>query len=611
MIRVLFVLALTLFSPQQPQSRYEIRYRLAMPVPASHLFDVTIDVAVPPGERAGFIDFQMPKWQPGRYSVADFAKNVQEFGARAAGGALTWTKVDDQTWRVQRQGSQNITATYKVFANDLSGTFGQLDSGHASYTGGEIFMYVAGHKPDPVELNIEPPQKWRVINGRTERVDQRNWNYPNYEILIDTPTEIGPDWTVDEFNVDGKAYRVVVHSRGEEGGRRPAFVRDIEKVVRAGIRMWGPPEFDTYTFLFHFAADDRSGDGMEHLNSTHIIEAGVLSESVYYDNAVATAAHEFFHAWNAKRLRPDELGPWDWTKPLATRSLWIVEGFTQYYGLVMYRRAGLEEARRFLRGLSDTIEIIENSPAGKLMSAEASSMAAPFIDGAAHRQRTNLQNTSLSYYLKGELIALNLDLLIRGWTRGQRSLDDVMRRAYDEFYLRSPNSSYYLKGRGYSIEDFTRVVSEVAGRDMTDWFARHVRGVEPLPYQEALAAVGLRLVRTPANQPFRAGIVIDREDHDELRLGALQTNSPAQRAGLQEGDVLLSIGRTSVSHDNWIFVLNRHKQGDRVPVTVRRFRRNMDFSIELAEPELFDYSIEEMPDATAAMKTLRSSWLSN
>ena len=237
-------------------------------------------------------------------------------------------------------------------------------------------------------------------------------------------------------------------------------------------------------------------------------------------------------------------------------------------------------------------------------------MAAPFIDGAAHRQRTNLQNTSLSYYLKGELIALNLDLLIRDWTRGQRSLDDVMRRAYDEFYLRGPNSSYYLKGRGYSIEDFTRVVSEVAGRDMTDWFARHVRGVEPLPYQEALAAVGLRLVRTPANQPFRAGIVIDREDQNELRLGALQTNSPAQRAGLQEGDVLLSIGRTSVSHDNWIFVLNRYKQGDRVPVTVRRFRRNMDFSIELAEPELFDYSIEELPDATAAMKTLRSNWLS-
>jgi len=457
MIRVLFVLALTLFSPQQPLSRYEIRYRLAMPVPASHLFDVTIDVAVPPGERAGFIDFQMPKWQPGRYSVADFAKNVQEFGARAGGGALTWTKLDDQTWRVQRQGSQNITATYKVFANDLSGTFGQLDSGHASYTGGEIFMYVAGQKPDPVELNIEPPQKWRVINGRTERPDQRSWKYPNYEILIDTPTEIGPDWTVDEFKVDAKAYRVVVHSRGEEGDRRPAFVRDIEKVVRAGIRMWGPPEFDTYTFLFHFAADDRSSDGMEHLNSTHIIEPGVLSESVYYDNAVATAAHEFFHAWNAKRLRPVELGPWDWTKPLATRSLWIVEGVTQYYGLVMYRRAGLEDARQFLRGLSDAIEIIENSPASKLMSAEASSMAAPFIDGAAHRQRTNLQNTSLSYYLKGELIALNLDLLIRGWTRGQRSLDDVMRRAYDEFYLRSPNSSYYLKGRGYSIEDFTRV----------------------------------------------------------------------------------------------------------------------------------------------------------
>src|SRR6185295_16428305 len=169
------------------------------------------------------------------------------------------------------------------------------------------------------------------------------------------------------------------------------------------------------------------------------------------------------------------------------------------------------------------------------------SMAAPFIDAALQRQRTNLLNTSLSYYLKGELIALNLDLLIRGWTRGQRSLDDVMRRAYDEFYVKSPNASYYLKGRGYSIEDFARVVSEIAGRDMTDWFAKYVRGVDSLPYDEALAAAGLRLVKTPAYQPYTAGIVVDRDERQSLRLGALHTDSAAERAGLQQGDTLVSI----------------------------------------------------------------------
>src|SRR5205085_2702407 len=272
--------------------------------------------------------------------------------------------------------------------------------------------------------------------------NQHDWKYANYELMIDNPTEIGPDWTVDDFKVDGKTYHVMVHSRGDEGGRRAAFVRDVEKIVRAETKMWGTVEFDNYTFLFHFANDDRSGDGMEHLNSTQIIQPGILADRGTYNAAVATAAHEFFHAWNVKRLRPVEFGPWDWTKPAATRGLWIAEGFTQYYGIEMYHRAGFEDAQGFLRGLSQTIGTIENSPASKLMSAEASSMAAPFIDAALHRQRTNLPNTSLSYYLKGELIGLNLDLMIRERTAGWYSLDDVMRKAYGRFYVNSPNASY-------------------------------------------------------------------------------------------------------------------------------------------------------------------------
>jgi predicted metalloprotease with PDZ domain len=577
--------------------------------PASHLFEVTIDVQVPATERATYIDFQIPMWQPGRYSVADFAKNVQEFNARSGNVPLSWMKIDNQTWRVQRGTNRSVTVAYRMFGDDLSGTYAQLDIGHANYTGGELFMYIAGHKPDPVQLRIEPPPNWNVINGRTERPNQVEWRYQNYELMIDNPTEIGPDWTLDEFKVQGKTYRVVVHSRGPEGGRRPSLIRDIQKIVAAETSMWGPPEFDSYTFVIHFAADDRSGDGMEHLTSTQIIQPGILAERGSYDDALRTAAHEFFHVWNVKRLRPIELGPWDWTKPVATRSLWIAEGFTEYYGVLMYHRAGFQNADGFLNSLSSTIGTIENSPASKLMSAEASSMAASFIDAALHRQRTNLPNTSLSYYLKGELIALNLDLIIREKTAGRYSLDEVMRRAYDRFYLKSPNATYYLKGRGYTIEDFASVISEVAGTDMADFFAKYVRGTETLPYDDALRGVGLRLVKSPSNQPYTAGIVFDPEDRQGMRLGALRTGSPAERGGLQQGDVLVEIGGVSVSRENWRSTLNRFKQGDRVPVSVRRFREPLALSIQLDGPETFIYRIEEDPGASPQARALRAAWL--
>jgi predicted metalloprotease with PDZ domain len=609
MIRLLMGLALTLVMPAQTPQVYNIGYHLAMSNPASHLFEVTIDVSGPAADTSTYIDFQMPLWQPGRYSIADFAANIQEFSARSQNRPLVWMKTDDQTWRVQKQGNRSITVSYKVFGDDLSGTYAQLDSGHGNYTGGEIFMYVAGHKADPVELHIQPPASWRVVNGRTERPDQHDWKYPNYEILIDNPTEIGPDWTEDVFRVDGKTYHVVIHSRGDEGGRRSAFVRDVEKIVRAEVGLWGAPEFDNYTFMIHFAADDRSSDGMEHLVSTQIIQPGILAERGTYEEALTTVAHEFFHAWNVKRLRPVELGPWDWTKPAATRGLWVAEGFTQYYGVELYHRSGLQDSAGFLRDLSDTVSTIENSSANKLMSAEASSMAAPFIDSALHRQRTNLGNTSLSYYLKGELIALNLDLLIRSWTKGQKSLDDVMRRAYEEFYVNAQNASYYLKGRGYTDEDFARVVSDVAGRDMTDWFAKYVRGVEPLPYDEALAGVGLRLVKSLASQPYTAGLTVERDERQSLRLGSLRTDSPAERAGLQQGDVLLTIGGTAVSRENWFSVLNHYKQGDRIPITIRRFRRMIDLTMQLGAPDVYDYRIEEIPNASPEVRKLRASWL--
>jgi predicted metalloprotease with PDZ domain len=447
------------------------------------------------------------------------------------------------------------------------------------------------------------------VNGRTDASDQRDWQFPNWDILIDTPTEIAPDWTEDNFKVSGKQYHVVVHSLGSEGGKRGALVRDIEKIVKAETAMWGPPEFDSYTFLIHFANDDHSGDGMEHLTSTQIILPGALADPGMYDGALDTVAHEFFHVWNVKRLRPIELGPWDFTRPANTRGLWIAEGITNYYGHLMLRRAGLWDDAKLWTTLAQQITQVENAPGSRLMSAEESSLSAPFLDDAPHAQQTNLANTSISYYPKGEVLGIVLDLLIRGRTNGKASLDEVMRRMYEQFYLKSPNATYYLRGRGYKAEDFEQMVSKVAGADMSDWFKRYVRGVESPPYEEAFAQVGLRFVSEP-QQPVSVGVTADQNDPNNFKLARVRPGSPASDAGLEAGDTISTFGGTKLIPANLLKVLGRYKPGDRVALTVLRGHRTLQLSIVLGPPQISSYRLEEMVNAPAEARTLRAAWLS-
>jgi predicted metalloprotease with PDZ domain len=499
---------------------YKVAYRIAMPHPASHLFEVQVDVTGVKG--TDHVDFQMPRWSPGRYAVFDFAKNVQE--ARAASlcppdvkcerAALRSERLDTQTWRVATKGADGLSFFYKVFGDDLSGTFSQLDHRHANFNGGSVFVYVVGHKQDAATLKVEAPSGWKVINGRSTRAGQTEFRFPNYDELIDTPTEVAPDFNVQTFEVGGKTYRVVVHSFGDEGGLRDELVKQVERVVRAEVDTMGAPEFEQYTFIFHFDPTAARGDGMEHLNSTQIVSTRALAERGVLEGTLGGAAHEFFHVWNVKRLRPAGLGPWDFTRPLVTKGLWIAEGFTNYYGKLSQRRAGLWDDERLLRSYGAEIGGIEESPGSKLTSAVESSLLAPFLDRASSDQRTNIQNTLVSYYPKGETLAVALDLLIRGRSKGRSSLDEVMRRAYEEFYLKSTNDSYYLKGRGYTVEEFEQLASRVAGFDLSDFFRRHVYGVEPPPYDEALSYVGLRLVRAkePGAQSSQPAYRIEKDE---------------------------------------------------------------------------------------------------
>lgn len=487
-------------------TRLDLAYLVAMPDPASHLYDVELQVGRWSGDTLRLV---LPVWSPGRYARMDFARNVQDFEATdAAGRPLRWTKLESSKWGVATGAARGVRVRYRVYANNLSGTFSVLDTAHANWNGAGLFMYVEGHKPDPVRLAVTPPPGWVVINGAQGNPGRAGANaneflLPNYDELVDTPTEVAPaaNVTVDSVVVDGRRYRIMVHHNGPQPpASHDRFVRQVRDIVARENQVMGPPPLAAYTFLFNIGY--RGRDGMEHLYSTQIQSAQPWADSAAVLPGVSTASHEYFHTWNMKRLRAAALGPFDYTEMQNQPSLWVGEGWTNYYGNMTLHRAGVIDRAAFYRALAGTLQSTSESPARKERSPRQASFDAPFFDGAAQPMETNASRTFLTYYTQGEVRALALDLMIRDATKGAKSLDDVLRLLVKRTW-EAPSASYYAQGRGYTELDVERAASDVIGRELHPWFDQYVGGVDDLPWDDLLKLVGLTLTRPAAGATGR------------------------------------------------------------------------------------------------------------
>ena len=514
-----------------PAQRYRIEYTIAMPDPASHLYEISLFIG---GLTGAPVDLQMPVWSPGRYARMDFAKNVQDFTAAAPGGApLRWTKTDGSRWRVLPGSARSMRIAYRVFANaPLSGTFSVLDTVHANWNGPSLFMYVDGHKQDPVTLTVAAPDGWTIINAGVDRPGQRFFSFPNYDLLVDTPTEVAPGdaLLLDSFVVDNRYYRVMVHHNGPvPADSRERFVRDIESIVRYQNSVFSPPPLDQYTFLFNIGFP--GGDGMEHLYSTQISNPVAWTDTARLLPGLTTASHEYFHVWNVKRVRPEALGPFDYAREQYQPSLWVAEGWTTYYGNVTLRRAGIEDTPAFYTRMATLIQQNLTAPGRKQVSARMASFHAPFWDGAPQAQPTNRANTFFSYYTKGAGIAAYLDLFIRNRTGNARSLNHAFNLLKNRTW-NAAKTSYYLQGRGYNEDDVERAVSDAAGTNMREWFERHVAATDDMDFDQALGWAGLRLVRSDS-APWTIEEMADATPEQmKVRLGWItgRHDSPAARA---------------------------------------------------------------------------------
>ncbi|WP_066380367.1 M61 family metallopeptidase [Anabaena sp. CA = ATCC 33047] len=567
-----------------------IHYQVAMPQPETHLFDVRLQIV---NHTSSILDLKMPVWTPGSYLVREYAKNLQDFSACAGEQPLPWRKISKNHWQITKEGVSEVTISYRIFANELSVRTNHLDTTHGYFNGAALFLQPLGCENLPIRVTVVPPHPhWLVTTALPTIGEQSHTFYAaDFDTLVDSPFEIG-EHQLHHFQVLGKPHELAIWGQGNF--QVQPLIRDIEKIIAVEAEIFGGLPYDRYIFLVHLFA--QAYGGLEHKNCCSLIyqRFGFRSQDKY-ERFLQLVAHEFFHLWNVKRIRPKPLELFNYDQESYTTSLWFCEGTTSYYDLLIPLRAGIYDAKSYLNYWSKEITRFLTTPGRKVQSLSESSFDAWI---KLYRPDANSNNSQISYYLKGEMVSLLLDLLIRARHHNQRSLDDVMRQMWYEFGQAEI---------GYTPEQLQAVIESVAGVDLTDFCERYIDGTDELPFNEYLKPFGLQVVTEKEEEPY-FGVKVNTE-HGRETIKFVEAGSPAQIAGIDAGDELLAIGGIKVTAHQLSDRLKDYQPNDKIEVTVFHQDELRTYTVTLAQPRPTKYQVLPIKNAEPIQQENFAGWL--
>lgn len=587
--------------------------------PSAHLFQVICAIEAPDAKGQ---EFSLPAWIPGSYMIRDFAKNIVTICASCDGDVVELVKIDKSTWRAAAC-SGVLTLTYDVYAWDLSVRSTHLDTTHGYFNGTSVFVRVHGQEDNPVTVDILPPDslkdEWRVATAMTRdgAALYRFGRYraANYDELIDHPVEMGT-FTLGTFDVLGTPHDVVITGRHKADMQR--LCADLQRICETQVRFFGSlPRMERYYFLV-MAVGDGYG-GLEHRASTSLLcsrndlpQAGIEEVTESYRTFLGLCSHEYFHTWNVKQIKPTLFMPYELSAEAYTRQLWAFEGITSYYDDLMLLRSGVITVDDYMTLLAQGMTRVWMT-GGRFKQSVAESSFDAWTK--FYRQDENSPNAIVSYYAKGSVIALALDLMIRQHTSNSRSLDDVMLRLWHE---------YGQPAIGVPEGRIEAIASEVAGVSLDEFFRRYLHGTEDLPLTDLLASLGIEFKLRPATgaddkggrangknaaKPKPVLGVKAGSDAAGVKLINVFNGGAAETAGLAAGDVVIAIDQLKVMNNTLEPLLGRYRVGDRV--MIHAFRRDelmsFDVTLQAAPADRVELSIK--PDVDAATVENRNRWL--